>query len=202
MMLYVIPDPGASLSLTEQTEKAVIGGATTIQLRSKDMSGIELYNTACQISRICRDRNVIFIVNDRVDIALASGADGVHLGQSDLPCKAVRKIVPEDFIVGISARTVEEALQAERDGADYLGCGAIFATGSKSDAIVIGPDDLKQITRTVSIPVVAIGGISTDNAPEAFRSGADGIAVIHEAFSSCDVIAAVERLADVCKANL
>lgn len=180
LSLYVIPDReiGAPLSIQEQAERAIEGGATVIQLRDKSVSGGYLYTIALELVELCRRHQVLFIVNDRLDIAVASGADGVHVGQADLPVKVIRRLVSPEFIVGVSTRTVQEALYAEKDGADYLGVGAIFPTGSKNDARVIGIAPLKEITGVTDLPVVAIGGIEPDNIPVALNSGASGVAVI------------------------
>jgi len=201
LMLYVIPDIkiGNPFGLAEQAQAAIDGGATAVQLRNKEMSGRELFETASEIAEICRRGKVLFIVNDRVDIALASGADGVHVGQSDIPCSAVRKIVPGDFIIGVSARTVEEAVEAEKNGADYLGVGALFPTGSKDEARVIGPEGLKKITDVTSLPVVAIGGINHNNVPEAFQSGADGVSVISAVFGAKNIKKSSAELYEICR---
>ncbi len=180
LSLYVIPDRkiGAPLSIPGQAEQAIEGGATAIQLRDKSMSSAELYTLAVQLVEICRKHQVLFIVNDRLDIAVASGADGIHLGQTDLPVGVIRRLVSPEFIVGVSARSVQEAIEAEKAGADYLGVGAIFPTGSKKDARVIGLDPLKEIAGSTDLPIVAIGGMDTGNIPIALNSGASGVAVI------------------------
>lgn len=180
LVLYVIPDRniGAPLSVLQQAEQAIEGGATAIQLRDKSVEGRELYLLAGKLAEMCKRRNVLFIVNDRLDIAIASGADGVHIGQSDIPCEAVRRLVSHDFIVGVSAGTVPEAQEAEREGADYLGVGAVFHTGSKSNADVIGSKVLAEIAASTKLPVVAIGGIDGSNARLAIDSGACGVSVI------------------------
>ncbi|MDR1622522.1 MAG: thiamine phosphate synthase, partial [Synergistaceae bacterium] len=145
LRLYVIPDRliGAPLSLEEQTRLALEGGATAIQLRDKSMDGGELLATAKRMARLCGEHGALFIVNDRLDVALLSGADGVHLGQSDLPVAEARGLAPRPFVVGASAHTADEAERAEKDGADYLGVGAVFETGSKGGANVIGLEGLR-----------------------------------------------------------
>ena len=183
LRLYVIPDRkiGAPLSFKEQAELAVQGGATAIQLRDKETDGRELFAVAKVLADICRRSDVLFIVNDRLDIAMACGADGIHLGQSDLPVLEARRLVPKSFIVGASARTAEEARSAEKDGADYLGVGAVFGTKSKDDARVIELQGLRQLVGVTRLPLVAIGGITIENLPEVMRCGVDGVSVISAA---------------------
>jgi thiamine-phosphate pyrophosphorylase len=190
--LYVIPDRviGAPLSLEEQTRLALEGGATAIQLRDKSMDGRELLETARRMAALCEERGALFIVNDRLDVALLSGADGVHLGQKDLPVAEARKLAPRPFVVGASAHDAEEAERAAEEGADYLGVGAVFATGSKSDATVMGLTGLRELMGVPMLsrghgnrpgnvlPTVAIGGITSENLPEVMRTGVDGVAVI------------------------
>lgn len=195
MRLYVIPDRcvGAPLSLEDQARIALAGGATALQLRDKNVDGGELFAEARRILCLCRERGVPLFVNDRLDIALACGADGVHLGQSDLPVAEARRLAPRPFIIGASARTPEDADRAVRDGADYLGVGAIFPTGSKDDAQVIGLEGLRAVVRSVSIPVVAIGGISLNNLEKVLSCGGDGVAVISAAVQG-DIVSNMTRL--------
>ena len=183
LRLYVIPDrkTGAPLSLPEQARLAVEGGATAIQLRGKEADGRELLEIAREMASFCRRSGVLFIVNDRLDVALLSGADGVHLGQSDLPPGEARRLAPRPFIVGVSVHTPEEAGKAEVDGADYLGVGAVFGTGSKDDAKIIGPEGLRRVVEKARVPLVAIGGITRDNLPDVMKCGVDGFAVISAA---------------------
>jgi thiamine-phosphate pyrophosphorylase len=183
LKLYVIPDRviGAPLSLEEQTRLAISGGATAVQLRDKEMGGRELLEIARAMASFCRDRGVLFIVNDRLDVALLSGADGAHLGQSDLPVGEARRLAPRPFIIGASAHTPDEAKEAEADGADYLGVGAVFGTGSKGDAKIIGLSGLRETAKAASIPLVAIGGVTAENLPEVMRCGVDGVSVISAA---------------------
>jgi len=200
MRLYVIPDRtiGAPLRLEEQARQALAGGATALQLRDKEAGGGELFAEARQMLCLCRELGVPFFVNDRLDIALACGADGVHLGQSDLPVSAARRLAPRPFIIGASARTPEDADRAIRDGADYLGAGAVFPTGSKEDAQVIGLDGICAITRASPVPVVTIGGVSLDNLREVMACGADGVAVISAAVRG-DIPANMKRLREALK---
>jgi len=189
LSLYVIPDRiiGAPLSLKEQARLAIEGGATAIQLRDKSMDGGELLATARSIADMCSKSGALFIVNDRLDVALLSGADGVHLGQHDLPLTEARRLVssllpvPLPFFIGISVHSASQAGRAEADGADYLGLGAVFGTGSKDDAKVIGLDGLREVKKSTKLPCVAIGGITLENLPEVVAAGVDGVSVISAA---------------------
>jgi thiamine-phosphate pyrophosphorylase len=183
LRLYVIPDRfiGAPLSLEEQARRALEGGATAIQLRDKSMDGGELLETAKRMATLCSKWGALFIVNDRLDVALLSKADGVHLGQSDLPVEDARRLAPRPFLVGASVHTAGEAEKAEKDGADYLGAGAVFETGSKDGARVIGLEGLRELTAAAPLPVVAIGGISLENLPEVAETGVTGVSVISAA---------------------
>ncbi|MCX6179102.1 MAG: thiamine phosphate synthase [Chlorobiales bacterium] len=160
-------------------EKALKGGASMIQLRHKTASGSQLFTWAVEISKRCRPYEALCIINDRVDIALASGVDGVHLGQDDLPATAARKLLGNTHIIGVSASNVNEALQAEKDGADYIGFGHIYLTTSKQkEHAPLGPENLQKVAAMVSLPIIAIGGINTENAPLLISCGASGVAVI------------------------
>ena len=198
LKLYVIPDRrvGAPRSIEEQAALALDGGATMIQLRDKEMSGRELYETACRLSALCRSRGAAFVVNDRFDIALAAGAHGVHLGQEDLPVSVVRRIVPAGFLVGATAHSTEEGRLAEEQGADYVGIGAAFPTGTKTVASVIGVGGVRAIREALSLPSVAIGGISEENAAEVLSAGVDGIAVVSSVVGRPDIAGAARRLAE------
>ena len=175
--LCVITDEAlCPLSLAE---KALKGGATMIQLRHKNASGNQLYLWAVAISKLCHEHHALCIINDRVDIAMASKADGVHLGQQDMPIAAARKLLGQHRIIGISASSTAEAMQAEKDGADYIGFGHIFPTSSKEkDYSPLGPETLRQTTTLLSVPIVAIGGINHENAASLISCGASGVAVI------------------------
>ncbi len=159
-------------------EQAILGGVTVVQLREKQANGRELYETAVKVRELTERYNIPLIINDRVDIALAVGADGVHLGQSDLPCHIARKILGNDKIIGLSARNIERAIEADRSGADYLGVGAMFPTSTKTDAKVVTPSVIKEIKNKIKIPVVAIGGINLDNIDKLNGCGIDGAAVV------------------------
>lgn len=195
--LYVLTDEHLSRrkSHVELARLAAEGGADVIQLRDKHLESRQLYETALEISKICRQHDVLFIVNDRVDIALAAKADGVHVGQGDIPAAVLMKFVPPDFIIGVSAGTAEEALRAEKDGADYVALSPVFDTSSKDDAgRGRGIEELKKMKQAVSIPVLAIGGINQDNIKEVIAAGADGAAVISAVVSQEDVTAAAASL--------
>jgi thiamine-phosphate pyrophosphorylase len=160
-------------------EEALRGGAAMIQLRHKTASGHQLFTWAVEIRKRCREHHAICIINDRVDIALASEADGVHLGQDDLPAAAARKLLGNTLIIGVSASSVEEALQAEKEGADYIGFGHIYPTVSKlKEHPPLGLENLQKTVEAISLPVVAIGGITVENAPLLISHGASGVAVI------------------------
>lgn len=179
--LYVIADPRAcgNRPLVEVVEAAIGGGATTVQLRAKEATTREMLALAGELRRLTRQGNVPLIINDRMDVAVAADADGVHLGPDDMPVHLARRWLGSRRIIGFSAGTVEEARQAEADGADYLGVGSVFGTASKRDAgDPIGVEGLRAIVRAVRIPVVAIGGITTANAALALGAGAAGIAVL------------------------
>jgi thiamine-phosphate pyrophosphorylase len=201
--LYVVTDETLShgRSHAEIARQAVLGGADAVQLRDKSMSSAELYKAALEIALICRGR-ALFIVNDRLDVAMASGADGVHLGQSDLPAAAARRLAPAGFIIGISASSVEEALAAAAAGADYIAVSPVFSTASKADALPgLGIEMVSGMRKALPshIPLIGIGGLAEENIPDAIAAGADGIALISAVVSRSDVRASAERLAGVIK---
>jgi thiamine-phosphate pyrophosphorylase len=198
--LYVITDSriGGGRPTEDIVAAAIRGGATMIQLREKAWAAKDLLEVGRRLLAITRPTGVPLIVNDRVDVALAIDADGVHVGQDDLPVSVARRLLGPDKVVGTSAGTVEEARQAELDGADYVGVGSVFATTSKPDAgIAIGPDALRRIREAIHIPVVAIGGITASNAADAIAAGAHGVAVISSVVGAEDVASAARRLAEV-----
>jgi thiamine-phosphate pyrophosphorylase len=169
----------ARFSHVELTELAIAGGADTIQFRQKSGATREMIEVARQMKKLCEESGVKFIVNDRVDVAIAAGADGVHLGQDDFPIPLARKLLGEGRIIGGSAATIAEARKCLSEGADYVGFGPVYPTTSKEDAgPVSGIDILKRVAGTISLPIIAIGGVSTENIPEVIRAGAHGIAVI------------------------
>ncbi|MCE5338367.1 MAG: thiamine phosphate synthase [Methanomicrobiaceae archaeon] len=195
--LYVITDEqiGHGLSHAELARRAVAGGADTIQLRDKRLSGRDLLTVASAIREVTRDAGALFIVNDRLDVALAAGADGVHLGESDLPIGDARRIAPPGFIIGASVGSVATAVRAGAAGADYVALSPTFSTASKDDA---GPGHglamLSAIRSAVSLPLVAIGGITPGNVADVIAAGADGIAVISAVVGKDDVTAAARDL--------
>lgn len=164
--LYLVTDRSMlkNSDITEAVEAAIKGGVTLVQLREKDISTLEFYNVACAVKKVTDKYGISLIINDRIDIALAVDAAGVHLGQSDLEAAVARRLIGENKILGVSAATLEESLKAEEDGADYLGVGAVFTTTTKNDARTVSLEMLKNIKETVKIPVVAIGGINYENA--------------------------------------
>jgi thiamine-phosphate pyrophosphorylase len=188
LRLYAITDRRwlGEKKLSDDVEAVLKGGATMLQLREKHLESEAFRKEAAVIQKICAAYHVPFIVNDNVDVAKAIGADGVHVGQSDMAAMDVRARLGNDKIIGVSASTVAEALEAEREGADYLGVGAVFPTGSKDDASAVSRDTLKAICAAVNIPVVAIGGITADNLPELSGSGICGVAVISALFAQAD----------------
>jgi thiamine-phosphate diphosphorylase len=197
LALIVITDPscGPGRTIVDVAAAALRGGAPSIQLRGKDQPAREQVELARALLAITRPAGALLWVNDRVDVALAAGADGVHLGQDDVPVTAVRRIVPPGFLVGISAETPELARAAERDGADYVGTGPVYATGSKADAgDAIGTGRVTDVAGAVRIPVVGIGGIDAANAGEVVRAGAAGVAVIGAVMRAEDPGAATRAL--------
>lgn len=196
--LYVLTDEKGGHSHLEVAQGAIAGGATVLQLRAKEMDARRLYQTALRLREMTREAGVVFIVNDRVDVALAVDADGVHVGQQDLPASVVRRLVGPDKIVGLTATNVEEALEAEREGAaDYLGVGPIFTfpTVIKPDASPpIGLEGLRAIVQAVSLPVVAIGGVEHPNVKDVIQAGAVGVAVVHAVAWAEDVAEAARRM--------
>ena len=198
--LCVITDRKLSNGLSE-AETAVLayrGGADIVQLRMKDSDGKEMLEQAIKIRAVADDHGGIFIVNDRVDIAFMSNADGVHLGQSDIPIEFARKVLGYKKIIGISAHSVKEATEAERRGADYVGVGSIFTTSTKNDAKQAqGLYLISEIRKKISIPVVAIGGIDKSNVQEIIKAGADGVAVVSAVVSQKDIEAAAKELKEL-----
>jgi thiamine-phosphate pyrophosphorylase len=195
--LCVITDHAAAgdRSLLDIARAAVAGGATMIQLREKATSTREMIELGRALHELTQSAGIPLIINDRIDVALAIQADGVHVGQSDMPAALARQLIGPDSILGVSAETVDLARQAEQDGADYLGVGAVYATPSKSDAgAPIGLEGLTDIIRVCSKPVLAIGGITADNAAPVFEAGAAGIAVISAVMSAPDPAAAARKL--------
>ncbi len=194
--LYLCTDRSimSDTSIEECVEKSLRGGVSVVQIREKDCSGKEFLQLAKSVKEITKRYNVPLIINDRVDVAIAVGADGVHVGQDDLPCAIVRSMVGEDMIIGVSASSLTEALKAQQDGADYIGVGAMFATDTKTDAKVVSMEELDRIRREVSIPIVVIGGINKTTLPDFIGKGIDGIAVVSAIVSQNDVEGAAREL--------
>ena len=205
--LYLVTDRNClqQQTLEQAVEQAILGGVTLVQLREKAIASKAFYERALRIKAICHHYNVPLLINDRVDIALAVEADGVHIGQSDLPCGVVRQILGKDKIIGVSARTAQQAIQAQADGADYLGVGAMFATSTKADAQTVTIASLTQIRQAVTLPIVAIGGINHTTLPalqqalQAANTPIDGVAVVSAILGQKDVKLASEKLKEMIK---
>lgn len=192
------PDPAAAV------EAAILGGATLVQLREKDITTREWLRVGEAVLQVCRRHGVPLIINDRVDVALALDADGVHVGPDDMPVALARRLLGPDKVVGASAGTPEEARSAREEGADYVGIGAVFATGSKADAgDPIGLEGLRRVRAAVpGMPAVAIAGVTADNAAAAIEAGADGVAVISAVFAGGNPRDAAARLREAVEEGL
>ena len=185
LTLYLVTDKSDDVEKFLKTiEEAIKGGVSVVQIREKTADTLDFYNLALKVKKITEKYDVPLIINDRVDVALAIDADGVHVGQSDMPCDVTRALVGPDKIVGVSAATIEEAKKAESDGADYIGTGAVFPTATKDDAPKITKNDLKEIVESINIPVVAIGGSTLNNAHELNDTGIAGLSVVSAIMSS------------------
>lgn len=197
--IYLVTDDGClqGRALLDCVREALEGGVTLVQYRAKTASSAEMYAEALQLKALCDSFNVPLIINDRLDIAMAVGAAGVHLGQDDLPCAAARKILGEDYIIGVSAHNPAEARAALLCGADYLGCGAVFGTATKADVKKLGTDGLATICREKGLPVVGIGGVTADNYREVRAAGADGAAIVSGILAQPDIRTTVEAIAKV-----
>lgn len=191
-----VTDDALREGLLEDTRAALEGGMTYVQMREKGdpMTEDELLTEALALKALCAEYGVPFVIDDDVELAVKCGADGVHVGQSDMACVEARRALGSAKVVGVSAQTVEQAVQAEKDGADYLGVGAVFPTGSKDDADDVSHDTVKAICEAVNIPVIAIGGISKNNVGQLAGLGLDGVAVISAIYASDDLKAATEDL--------
>ncbi len=197
--LYLVTDRELMVQATieESVERGVRGGCTLVQLREKSVSSREFYETAVRVRKVTTRLDVPLIINDRADIALAVDADGVHVGQGDIPVDIIRKIVGPDRIVGVSAGNLTEALSAADAGADYLGVGAMFATGTKTDAKITPMQVLKRIREEVRLPIVVIGGINKETIPLFHGIGIDGLAVVSAIVSQADAEGAAQELKDL-----
>lgn len=196
MRLYAVTDRQwlRGRTLHEQVEEALLGGVTLVQLREKELDEVAFLREAIDLARLCHRYGVPLLINDHVEIARRSGADGVHVGQSDMEASAVRSVLGSEMIVGVTAKTVEQALRAQEAGADYLGSGAVFGTSTKLDARPMSRELLQDICRAVEIPVVAIGGIHRDNILELTGTEIDGVAVVSGIFAAGDITAECREL--------
>ena len=198
LSLYLVTDNSENEEKFLKTiEEAILGGVSVVQIREKTAETLEFYNLAIKVKEITTKYNVPLIINDRVDVALAIDADGVHVGQSDMPCNITRKLIGENKILGVSAATIGEAKKAENDGADYIGTGAVFPTTTKDDAPHVTKKDLSDIANSINIPVVAIGGITIDNANELKNTGISGLSVVSAIMSADDPKKASEKLLNI-----
>lgn len=196
MLLYGVTDRGNlhGKTLMQQVEESLKGGVTLVQLREKHLSFQEFLEVAKEMKELCHKYGVPLLINDNVEICIESGADGVHVGQKDMEAGAVREKLGKDKIIGVSARTVEQAMAAQNAGADYLGVGAVFSTSTKEDAKPLDHEILKDITKAVDIPVVAIGGISSENVSQLKGTGIDGVAVVSAIYGKENPKEAAENL--------
>ena len=201
MLLYAVTDRAwlRGRSLADCVRQAIEGGATFMQLREKDISHDELVAFGRELLPICRSANVPFVIDDDVEAALETGADGVHVGQSDLACAKAREMLGPDAIVGVSVQTVAQALEAQGAGADYLGVGALIPTPTKPDAVDVTLEELRAICDAVEIPVVGIGGLNVETIPQLAGFGADGAAVVSAIFAADDCERASRELRLVCE---
>ena len=199
LLLYAVTDRHwlGDRTLYEVVKESLDGGATFIQLREKNLDQAHFLEEAVELKKLCAEYHVPFVINDNVDIAMQMDADGVHVGQSDMETGDVRAKLGPDKIIGVSAQTVEQAILAEKRGADYLGVGAVFPTGSKDDADDVSHETLKAICQAVNIPVIAIGGITVENTPLLKGTGICGIAVISAIYGQENIPEATRKLKDV-----
>jgi thiamine-phosphate pyrophosphorylase len=200
--LYLVTDRGLSKgrATLEIVKAGVAGGVTCVQLREKHCSTREFIAEALSVKEYLKQNNIPLIINDRLDVAQAVGADGVHLGQTDMPLKMAKDILKDSMIIGVSAESLEDAIRAEKDGADYIGISPIFSTPTKTDtASPLGLEGLKEISQVVKLPKVAIGGLNQKNAGEVILNGADGIAVVSAIVSAEDPRKAAEKLSAIIK---
>lgn len=196
LSLYLVTDRKClkNKDLNSAIEEAILGGVTLVQLREKSSDSLELFNIAKEVKKITDKHNIPLIIDDRIDIAMAVDATGVHLGQEDIPCNVARKILGSDKIIGVSAHNIKEALKAQSDGADYLGCGSIFNTSTKNNVTSLKIQELREIKEKVNIPVVAIGGINEKNVLELRGTGIDGIAIVSAILGKDNIKKAAEEL--------
>jgi len=197
--IYLVTDRDlmSCTTVEESVELAIKGGVTLVQLREKNLLGKEFYATAVSVSKITSAYNVPLIINDRVDIAMSIGATGVHIGQNDIPAVVVRRLIGDNMVLGVSVSTVVEAVQAEQDGADYLGVGAMFSTDTKTNAKLVTMDCLKEIRRAVKLPLVVIGGINRQTIPLFAGTGINGVSVVSAIIAEKDITAAAQEIKTV-----
>lgn len=197
--IYLVTDRDlmSTETLEEAVEKSIAGGCTLVQLREKDCSSLDFYNTAVRVKEITDKYNIPLIINDRLDIALAVDAAGIHVGQSDMPATVVRKIIGEDKIIGVSTGCLEQALKAQKDGADYIGVGAMYATGTKKDANPTSMEELRKIRENISIPIVVIGGINKDRIKDFDGMKIDGFAIVSAIIAQRDIAKATKEIKDI-----
>ncbi len=194
--LYLVTDRRlmSCKTIEDSVSLGIAGGASVVQLREKDCSSREFYELALRVKKITKPAGVPLIINDRIDICMAADADGVHLGQKDLPCKEARRILGKDKIIGVSAALPEEAAQAQQDGADYLGVGAVFPTSTKTDTRPVTPDIIREIRAAVTIPFVVIGGVNPENIRTLSGLGINGAAVVSAVIAKPDITAAAREM--------
>lgn len=198
LSLYLVTDKSEDIEKFLKTiEESIKGGVSIVQIREKTAETLDFYNLALKVKKITTKYNVPLIINDRIDVALAIDADGVYVGQSDMPCDVTRKLIGKDKILGVSASTISEAKKAQEDGADYIGTGAVFPTATKDDAPSITKQDLKKIVDAIDIPVVAIGGINHENASELIETGISGLSVVSAIMNAENPKKASEELLNV-----
>ncbi len=200
MLLYAVTDRTwtGSQTLYQQVAAALRGGVTCVQLRVKEMDEEAFLKEAVEIKELCHKFNVPLFINDNVNVAIKCGADGIHVGQEDMAAGAVRSLVGEDMIIGVSAHSVEEALEAVKNGADYLGVGAVFSSSTKRDAKALPRGTLIDICQAVDIPVVAIGGLNKENIAELSGTGVDGVALVSAIFAAKDIEEQCRQLYRIC----
>lgn len=197
--IYLVTDDSwlQGRTLTECVRQALEGGVTLVQYRSKHNDGGPMYAEALELKALCDSYGVPLIINDRVDLAMAIGAAGVHLGQDDLPCAVARKLMGNDYVIGVSAHNPEEALQAIADGADYLGCGAVFGSATKQDVQELGLANLRAIRQVSKLPMVGIGGVTAANYEQVLQTGAEGAAIISGILAAADITERVRQIAAI-----
>ena len=197
--IYLVTDENClhGRQLLPCVDAALRGGVTLVQYRSKNADGGKMYSESLALKDLCDQYKVPLIINDRLDIAMAVGAAGVHVGQEDIPCTVARRILGADYVIGVSAHSVTEARQAMTDGADYLGCGAVFGSVTKHNVSNMGLANLAAIRKAVPLPMVGIGGVNADNYKSVLQAGAEGAAIVSAILGAADIEAAVRRFVQV-----